>query len=136
MLMKPLEITEMDVQRARRIERSWAPKDLSERQVDYVVRAIAQGIAQGRRQGLELAKGSEWLSTPDALGNPNQIAKLIIDIAPGKGPKSAAIRINANAASVPIYARRRYCVSVARVASRSRKQKDSDQQTSCKRPEA
>ena len=38
---------------------SWAPKDLSERQVEYVVRAIAQGIAQGRRQGLELAKGSE-----------------------------------------------------------------------------
>jgi hypothetical protein len=59
MVMKPLEITDMDVQRARRIERSWAPKDLSDQQIEYVVRAIAQGIAQGRQQGLELAKGSE-----------------------------------------------------------------------------
>lgn len=57
MPMKPLDITEMDIQRARRIERSWAPKDLSEGQAEYVVRAIAQGIAQGRQQGLELAKG-------------------------------------------------------------------------------
>jgi hypothetical protein len=56
MLIKPLEITEMDIQRARRIERSLAPKDLSEGQAEYVVRAIAQGIAQGRQQGLELAK--------------------------------------------------------------------------------
>jgi hypothetical protein len=56
MPMQPLEITEMDIQRARRIERSWAPKDLSDSQAEYVVRAIAQGIAQGRRQGLELAK--------------------------------------------------------------------------------
>ena len=56
MPMKPLDITEMDIQRARRIERSWAPKDLSEGQAEYVVRAIAQGIAQGRQQGLELAK--------------------------------------------------------------------------------
>jgi hypothetical protein len=56
MSIKPLEITEMDIQRARRIERSWAPKDLSETQAEYVVRAIAQGIAQGRRQGMELAK--------------------------------------------------------------------------------
>ena len=55
---RPLVITEMDIQRARRIERSWAPKDLSERQAEYVVRAIAQGIAQGRQQGLELAKAS------------------------------------------------------------------------------
>ena len=58
MPMKPLDITEMDIQRARRIERSWAPKDLSEGQAEYVVRAIAQGIAQGRQQGLELAKAS------------------------------------------------------------------------------
>ena len=54
--LKILEITEMDIQRARRIERSWAPEDLTDRQAEYVVRAIAQGIAQGRRQGLELAK--------------------------------------------------------------------------------
>jgi hypothetical protein len=59
MVMKPLEITDMDVKRARRIERSWAPKDLSEQQIEYVLRAIAQGNAQGRQQGLELAKGSE-----------------------------------------------------------------------------
>ena len=58
MPMKLLDITEMDIQRARRIERSWAPKDLSEGQAEYVVRAIAQGIAQGRQQGLELAKAA------------------------------------------------------------------------------
>ncbi len=56
--MKPLDIT-VDIQRARRIERSWAPKDLSEDQAEYVVRAIAQGIAQGRQQGLELARASQ-----------------------------------------------------------------------------
>ena len=56
MTMRPLEITEMDIQRARRIERSWAPMDLTDSQAEYVVRAIAQGIAHGRRQGLELAK--------------------------------------------------------------------------------
>lgn len=56
--MKPLNITDMDIQRARRIERSWAPRDLSEDQAEYVVRAIAQGIAQGRQQGLELAKAT------------------------------------------------------------------------------
>ena len=57
MPIKPLEITEMDIQRARRIERSWAPfKDLSDNQAECVVRAIAHGIAQGRQQGLELAK--------------------------------------------------------------------------------
>ena len=54
--MQPLNITDMDIQRARRIERSWAPRDLSVDQAEYVVRAIAQGIAQGRQQGLELAK--------------------------------------------------------------------------------
>ena len=57
MPIKPLEITEMDIQRARRIELASAPlKDLSESQAEYVVRAIAHGIAQGRQQGLELAK--------------------------------------------------------------------------------
>ena len=57
MPIKPVEITEMDIQRARRIELAWAPlKNLSESQAEYVVRAIAHGIAQGRQQGLELAK--------------------------------------------------------------------------------
>ena len=47
----------MDIQRARRIELARAPlKHLSESQAEYVVRAIAHGIAQGREQGLELAK--------------------------------------------------------------------------------
>jgi hypothetical protein len=54
--MKPPDITTMEIQRARRIERSWAPKDLSEGQAEFIVRAIAQGIAQGRQQGLEMAK--------------------------------------------------------------------------------
>jgi alkyl hydroperoxide reductase subunit AhpF len=52
MPMKPLDITEIDIQRARRIERSWAPQDLSEVQAEYVVRAIAQGRA--------VSKGWNW----------------------------------------------------------------------------
>jgi hypothetical protein len=59
MAIKALDISEADLMRARRIERSWTPffsKELSVDQTAIVVRAIAQGIAEGRKNGLELAK--------------------------------------------------------------------------------
>jgi hypothetical protein len=46
-----------DLERARQIARSWKPLDqLSPTDAEIIVRAIAQGIAEGRRHGLELAK--------------------------------------------------------------------------------
>jgi hypothetical protein len=51
--------TEWDLIRPRQIERSWTPfflKPLSSAEAEIVTRAIAQGIALGRKQGLELAK--------------------------------------------------------------------------------
>jgi len=51
--------TELDLIRARQIERSWTPffsKPLATAEAEIVTRAIAQGIALGRKQGLELAK--------------------------------------------------------------------------------
>jgi len=59
MAIKALDISEVDLMRARRIERSWTPfflKELSSDQTAIVVRAIAQGIAEGRKEGFELAK--------------------------------------------------------------------------------
>jgi hypothetical protein len=67
MPIKPLAIKAtkecdlIDLMRARHIERSWAPfflKPLSSAEVEIVTRAIAHGIAEGRKQGLELAKAS------------------------------------------------------------------------------
>jgi hypothetical protein len=46
-----------DLERARQIARSWKPLDqLSPSDAEIVARAIAEGIAEGRRHGLELAK--------------------------------------------------------------------------------
>jgi hypothetical protein len=46
-----------DMERARQIARSWRPLDqLSPGDAEIVARAIAEGIAEGRRHGLELAK--------------------------------------------------------------------------------
>ena len=46
-----------DLERARQIARSWKPlHQLSPPDVEIVARAIAEGIAEGRRHGLELAK--------------------------------------------------------------------------------
>jgi hypothetical protein len=46
-----------DLERARQIARSWKLLDqLSPADAEIVARAIAQGIAEGRRLGLELAK--------------------------------------------------------------------------------
>jgi hypothetical protein len=59
MPIKQLAITEWDQMRARQIERSWTPfflKPLCSADAEIVRRAIAQGIAEGREQGLEIAK--------------------------------------------------------------------------------
>jgi hypothetical protein len=46
-----------DMERARQIARSWKPVDqFSPADTEIVARAIAQGIAEGHRHGLELAK--------------------------------------------------------------------------------
>ena len=50
-------VTEMDLQRARQIVCSLVPlKRLSDDDAEIVARAIAEGIAGGRKQGLEIAK--------------------------------------------------------------------------------
>ena len=46
-----------DMERARRIARSWKPLDqLSPDDAEIVARAIAEGIALGRRHGLEMGQ--------------------------------------------------------------------------------
>ena len=46
-----------DMERARRIARSWKPLDqLSADDAEIVARAIAEGIALGRRHGLEMGQ--------------------------------------------------------------------------------
>jgi len=50
-------VTEMDLQGARQIVCSLLPlKRLSSDDAEIVVRAIAEGIAGGRKQGLDMAK--------------------------------------------------------------------------------
>ena len=50
-------VTEMDLLRARQIVRSLTPlKRLSSDDAEIVARAIAEAIAGGRKQGLEMAK--------------------------------------------------------------------------------
>jgi hypothetical protein len=55
MPIKILEVTEADLKNARLLMRSWSFKRAGSPE-DNMVRAIAEGIAQGRQQGLELAK--------------------------------------------------------------------------------
>jgi hypothetical protein len=46
-----------DLERARQIVRSWKPLDqLSPADAELVAKAIAEGIAEGRRHGLEIAR--------------------------------------------------------------------------------
>jgi hypothetical protein len=53
----PLPVVLYDLTRARQIARSWKLLDqLSPAYAASVERAIAQGIAEGRRHGLELAQ--------------------------------------------------------------------------------
>jgi hypothetical protein len=59
MPIKPL-FSERDLARARRILSSWTSvKRLSSDEADIIARMIAQGIAEGRRSGLELVE-AEW----------------------------------------------------------------------------
>jgi hypothetical protein len=55
--IKPPVVTEMDLIRARQIVRSLTPlKRLSCDDAEIVARAIAESFAEGRRQGLDIAK--------------------------------------------------------------------------------
>jgi hypothetical protein len=46
-----------DLARARQIARSWKPlSQLSAADIEIVERAIAEGIAEGRRHGLQMAE--------------------------------------------------------------------------------
>ena len=56
MPVQQLEITEADLKQARQIERGWAAFERAGSPQENMVRAIAEGIARGRQQGLELAK--------------------------------------------------------------------------------
>ena len=56
MSIKPLPFVGTDLWRARQILRSWASlRRLTSDETDVVVRMIAQGLAEGRRLGFELA---------------------------------------------------------------------------------
>jgi hypothetical protein len=58
MRIKPPPFSERDLVHARNIARSWKLFDqLSPAEIEIVVRAIAQGIAEGRISGLEIAQG-------------------------------------------------------------------------------
>ena len=56
MPVQQLEVTEADLKQARLIERGWAAFERTGSPQENMVRAIAEGIAWGRQQGLELAK--------------------------------------------------------------------------------
>ena len=59
MPIKPAPVSEMDLARARQIARSLEPlKGLTSDDVEIVTRTIAQSFAEGRRQGLDIAK--DW----------------------------------------------------------------------------
>lgn len=59
MPIKPAPVSELDLARARQIARSLEPlKGLTGDDVEIVVRTIAQSFAEGRRQGLDIAK--DW----------------------------------------------------------------------------
>ncbi|MBR0936084.1 hypothetical protein [Bradyrhizobium jicamae] len=59
MPVKPPPMMERDLPRAREIARSWNLLDqLSPSDAESVIRAIAQGIAEGRSYGLEIGQAS------------------------------------------------------------------------------
>jgi hypothetical protein len=59
MPIKPVAATDMDVARARQIVRALEPlKTLTGDDFEIVARTIAQSFAEGRRQGLDIAK--DW----------------------------------------------------------------------------
>jgi hypothetical protein len=68
MSMRPLPPVALygDLERARQIARSWKPlEQLSPADAEIVAKAIAEGIAEGRRHGLELAKDCSDRSPQD-----------------------------------------------------------------------
>jgi hypothetical protein len=59
MPIKPVPVSEMVLARARQVVRSLEPlKGLPSDDAEIVVRTIAQSFAEGRRQGLDMAK--DW----------------------------------------------------------------------------
>jgi hypothetical protein len=57
MPIRPPPFSERDLMRARQIARSWKfPNQLSPADIEIVTRAIAQGIAEGRTSGFEIAQ--------------------------------------------------------------------------------
>ena len=53
----PLPTIYEDMERARSIARAWNLDQLAAADAEIVTRAIAEGIARGRRHGLELGQG-------------------------------------------------------------------------------
>jgi hypothetical protein len=75
----PLTPTDRDLARARQILGSWISSDrLSSDEGEVIARMIAQGIGEGRRQGLELAEGE------CAAGHKNHL----MEVREGLGAKS------------------------------------------------
>jgi hypothetical protein len=65
-----------DLARARQIASSWKILDrLAEADADIVARAIAQGIAEGRRHGLQLAGTSFVKPSPAPAIAPSSLAR-------------------------------------------------------------
>ena len=58
MRIKPPPFTERDISRAREIARSWKLERLAPADAESVVRAIAEGIAEGRAMGFEIGQAS------------------------------------------------------------------------------
>jgi hypothetical protein len=56
MPIEQLEVTEADLRYARQLLRNWSGIRRFGSPEENMARAIAEGIAYGRRQGLELAK--------------------------------------------------------------------------------
>jgi hypothetical protein len=66
MLVK-LPFIEKDLARGRQILRQWTSlKELSSDETDIIARMIAQGIAEGRRHGFEMAE-TEWPSRDETI---------------------------------------------------------------------
>jgi hypothetical protein len=82
MPIKPVAATELDMVRARQIVRALEPlKGLSCDDAEIVVRTIAQSFAEGRRQGLDIAK--DW--SEDDWRQVRKCARQAAPLTEGKG---------------------------------------------------
>jgi hypothetical protein len=71
--IRPLSpvVTLWDLARGRQIASSWKPlKQLPPAELEIVARAIAEGIAEGRRHGLEMAKADIEEYQANRVGKP------------------------------------------------------------------